>query len=1393
MRLQRMNKEFYDYYLANPEEGEFITKMFAAAEIEQIMEDHEDEIIRKVYQERYQTLKKTLAKAVADNTMSAEAIDSTVEAVETISKALSGSFGGVRLTYTPEERRENVKRQRRGPGGRFVAMGQKKKPHYQGITHENAQSNLQNINRNFLIREPDRRQMQDAYDDIVETFQAMGRPQDITHIRVVMEDGTKVVRPIDEPLKEADFSGNGRKVESYRFLKDTGASYEGADRPEIGVGNRGFAPMGATSVFKPPSEDFENSRKSGASRAFNRLNQAGDYLDESGLSSAPGMSQAADAARFVGEAGPHVERVAGKGIRRAVYRYQGREKKPEKAMLNAMGIDTKGSNSADEARDDLMIPRVETVVTEHGYEDVPVPSKFLRYWQSRLPSTDLLELQLSSGAIAPSEGVILGKDSKPLVQSVGIHDDHYLPFNLKHMNKVKNGEFVRTRTIGGLTSEDIDGGVIGGAKAVTVVSHSGIFTMEFNKSGKSPMNKARRVRMRKRYEHLVDSLAEEKVIPNVIPADRMAEIRQQAAKERPGTTAGMEKMRRAREEELKRIEAKNPTPSQATKDEWTDEFLHKQGERWTDKDGQPLGADQLKAELSLKAGRQLKANEEYIAALGLDKEYEKFIAYKEGEYRSKLGPLKNNGEGYYKAMRALKEQFPYDIAEVRWTPPDIESLNLKDQGYVKPKHLRPDAVKTGWWDPEIEGYVNPGDKRETKLKGTGKRRASMDNLPNNVARERLERQGWFKEKESQSFSEGGGEIAAFSSTGPGLSRGKFGPTYTGFKQSSDIRNVNLTDYQAAAQIMKIRTALKNLGAVTYIKPDDGTKAKYNPWDLQDNPTVVQYPALFTAGSDDEFQRRLNDEQFAAQVVLDIQNIYTKGRGSERGIEVPIARTLEGRGLFKGLVDGVGVPQNPKNAMGIISSLASGDDIQYDFTSEGMDGALYLPGLTRREYDAAWNADPDIAAFTSTSENRFGHTFSMAEDNRKVARLAQQYGKAFREGMDTAQTWKQQIAAHNSDPSQVPHTGGEVVRYGGKDYSIFAVEELENDIARDALAMAKIKQLRHVAGHAKNDDLDEQGIKVISLEEARERKSLGIKDVEDTPNLKYERSYESIDKDKLDDARNNLNELVGLDEVKNEFDQLIDDALINRRRAEVGLPEKRSTMHLVFTGDPGTGKTTVAHELARAYNALGLIPEENVEVATRADLVGEYSGQTAAKTRKKFNKAKGGVLFIDEAYSLVNSEDDSFGFEAVDELVNLSEENRDNTIVILAGYPQDMRRLMSANPGLKSRFPRTINFPNYSGEELSEITRRGSKKLEYEYGPGADKAMAAVAAKIASSSHYSNARDGRNFRELLERVQGQRVAQKYGDKASKEDLSLITAEDVKRARDLYFKQRTGSVA
>jgi len=321
--------------------------------------------------------------------------------------------------------------------------------------------------------------------------------------------------------------------------------------------------------------------------------------------------------------------------------------------------------------------------------------------------------------------------------------------------------------------------------------------------------------------------------------------------------------------------------------------------------------------------------------------------------------------------------------------------------------------------------------------------------------------------------------------------------------------------------------------------------------------------------------------------------------------------------------------------------------------------------------------------------------------------------------------------------------------------------------------------------------DNEEMKEISIEDIKEMR---YEDHQRDPRLvgSLKTPKRGTNQKKLDSAKQNLDKLVGLGEVKGELDSLISDAKVSAQRKDQGLKSSNKTMHLVFTGNPGTGKTTVANELARAYNALGLIPSDKVVVASRADLVGQYAGHTATKTRSKFNEAKGGVLFIDEAYSLVNSNDDTFGFEAVDELVAQSENNRDNTVVIMAGYKDDMGRLMGANPGLKSRFPRTIDFPDYKAGDLKEIQARGVKEADYEYSGGVESKLESITRKMVNQPNYSNARDARNFREMMFSAQAQRVNRDFGDNATREQLITITPEDVDIAEKMYFKQRTGGI-
>ena len=185
----------------------------------------------------------------------------------------------------------------------------------------------------------------------------------------------------------------------------------------------------------------------------------------------------------------------------------------------------------------------------------------------------------------------------------------------------------------------------------------------------------------------------------------------------------------------------------------------------------------------------------------------------------------------------------------------------------------------------------------------------------------------------------------------------------------------------------------------------------------------------------------------------------------------------------------------------------------------------------------------------------------------------------------------------------------------------------------------------------------------------------------------------------------LDKLIGLGAVKQEVRSLINHLRVQQLRKREGLPVAQMTMHLVFTGNPGTGKTTVARLLAKIYKAMGFLPEGQFVETDRSGLVGEYVGHTAPKTLKVIQEAFGGILFVDEAYALTRNtrgQQDAFGLEAVDTLIKAMEDNRENLVVIAAGYPDEMKQFIGSNPGLRSRFTRYLSFPDYTPEEMLQI-------------------------------------------------------------------------------------------
>ncbi|MEU7608372.1 right-handed parallel beta-helix repeat-containing protein [Micromonospora sp. NPDC049204] len=258
-------------------------------------------------------------------------------------------------------------------------------------------------------------------------------------------------------------------------------------------------------------------------------------------------------------------------------------------------------------------------------------------------------------------------------------------------------------------------------------------------------------------------------------------------------------------------------------------------------------------------------------------------------------------------------------------------------------------------------------------------------------------------------------------------------------------------------------------------------------------------------------------------------------------------------------------------------------------------------------------------------------------------------------------------------------------------------------------------------------------------------------------------------------------MVGLESVKEEVRGVIDEIQVNEWRRSAGLPVGTVSHHLIFAGAPGTGKTTVARIYGELLAALGALPGGAFREVSRRDLVGQYLGHTAEKTAAAFDTARGGVLFIDEAYTLSRSfgSGGDFGQEAIDTLVKLMEDHRDEIAVIAAGYTGEMLQFLDANPGLASRFAKTIEFGNYSPEQLVIIVERMAGGDEYLLGDGVSDLLQAHFATIERDQNFGNAREARKLFEGVRKAQAQRLRQS-GQRPSLDELRTVTAADIRAA-------------
>ena len=262
----------------------------------------------------------------------------------------------------------------------------------------------------------------------------------------------------------------------------------------------------------------------------------------------------------------------------------------------------------------------------------------------------------------------------------------------------------------------------------------------------------------------------------------------------------------------------------------------------------------------------------------------------------------------------------------------------------------------------------------------------------------------------------------------------------------------------------------------------------------------------------------------------------------------------------------------------------------------------------------------------------------------------------------------------------------------------------------------------------------------------------------------------------EDPMETLDKLIGLDTIKADVKELTNFVKIQKTRKDAGLKSVPVSLHLVFTGNPGTGKTTVARIISKLYKNIGVLSKGQLVETDRSGLVAGYVGQTAIKTQELIKKAMGGVLFIDEAYAL-SQKDDAFGQEAIDTILKAMEDHRDDLVVIVAGYTEPMEKFINSNPGLKSRFNKYIEFPDYTIEELMDIFDMNCKKYDYVIEDDTKQHVKELISqrKLASNGNFANAREIRNLFEEIITNQASRIA--GIEDLKPEDMMKITSDDL----------------
>jgi stage V sporulation protein K len=270
---------------------------------------------------------------------------------------------------------------------------------------------------------------------------------------------------------------------------------------------------------------------------------------------------------------------------------------------------------------------------------------------------------------------------------------------------------------------------------------------------------------------------------------------------------------------------------------------------------------------------------------------------------------------------------------------------------------------------------------------------------------------------------------------------------------------------------------------------------------------------------------------------------------------------------------------------------------------------------------------------------------------------------------------------------------------------------------------------------------------------------------------------------LKEIEEELSELVGMEEVKKMIKEIYAWLYVNKKREDMGLKAGKQALHMMFKGNPGTGKTTVARLIGKLFQKMGVLSKGHLIEAERADLVGEYIGHTAQKTRDLIKKSLGGILFVDEAYSLGRGGEKDFGKEAIDTMVKHMEDKQHEFILILAGYSREMDQFLSLNPGLHSRFPIVVDFPNYTIEQLMDIGERMLKEKQYELSYEAERKVKDHLLWIQNNVNPASFSNGRYIRNIIEKsIRAQAMRLLMQNQYDRHELMTI------RSNDLIFEDK-----